>query len=192
MSTVVYLTGAPASGKSTLAKLLRESGHFQVFVYSEEIAKLLTERRGETVSEFDLRTHSSRLITPDDIAEIDRRLEDYIEAKVGQQNILVDCHAVTKEVYGFRITPFGHDQVRRLRLTHIVMLYAHPNVIRERIEKNAQGRPQMTFDEAQMITMLQSSVPVAYASSLGIPMYCMDSSQPPEHLAELVCQKCLK
>jgi|ERR1017187_4392797 hypothetical protein len=42
-------------------------------------------------------------------------------------NIVIDSHPVTKEVFGFRITPFSLDQVRRIEFDAIPVLVGEPN-----------------------------------------------------------------
>ncbi len=74
------------------------------------------------------------------MAEVDRALLAFVEEHRGRRPILIDSHAVTKEAYGFRITPFSLEQFGRLSPDELWVLYAGPKETRRRIEENAGGR----------------------------------------------------
>ena len=67
------------------------------------------------------------------------------------------------------------------------MLYTAPEVARQRIAANAQGRPQITEEEAGFHTQLQASVAITYGMHLGTAIHFFDSAVPGEQLvAQLV------
>ena len=175
---VVYLTGAPAAGKSTVSRALQERiSPLAVFEYGQRLTQYLS-RSDAGLTQDQIREKSARVVRPEDVEAVDRELLDFVAAERTRSHVLVDSHAVTKESYGFRITAFHIDGIRRLAPTRICMLYTPPEVAMRRIEEDAAGRPTITAWEAQFHTDLQASVAATYAVGLGVPMYLIDSSAP--------------
>jgi adenylate kinase len=175
---VVYLTGAPAAGKSTVSRALQERvSPLVIFEYGERLTQYLSHQ-DESLTQDQIRARSARVVRPEDVEAVDRELLDFVAAERTRSHVLVDSHAVTKESYGFRITAFHIDGIRRLAPTRICMLYTPPEVAMRRIEEDAAGRPTISTWEAQFHTDLQASVAATYAVGLGVPMYLIDSSSP--------------
>lgn len=186
MGKVLYLTGAPATGKSTLAEhLARHAPSFQAFIYSQQLLNHVRQRDTSVSSQDDLRHLSAGIITPDDVTAVDRKLVELVSQR-NSQSIVIDSHAVTKEIYGFRVTPFSQVALSMLSLDLIICLYADADVIRKRIARNSQGRPLITTSEAEFHTHAQAAVAINYATQLGKPLYFLDSSYPTEQLAKSV------
>jgi adenylate kinase len=99
-------------------------------------------------------------------------------------HVVIDSHPVTKERYGFRVTPYSLADFARLAPTKIWVLYCSPEVTLQRIGRDAAGRPSVTPEEARMHTHLQASVAVTYGMSLGIPVHFFDSDRDPAGLAD--------
>lgn len=187
---VIYLTGAPASGKSTLARALAvKCPTLRVFAYSEELRKYVGGRTATAISEDHVRKESGRLVTAQDVQELDQLLVAEAQELRKSRPMLIDSHPVTKEHYGFRITGFDVETLRRLAPDFIVCLYTTPEVTRQRIEHNAMGRPQVSTFEAHTHTELQCSVAAQYGVLLGKPVYLFDSSVPQDELLDLVAEK---
>ena len=181
---VIYLTGAPASGKSTLAEALASAmPELIAFSYSKALAEHVKERTQRQLSEEDIRAESASVVTPQDVAEVDRSLLKVVQEGRGSRPIVIDSHAVTKERYGFRVTPFSIPVLRAMAPTMIVMLYTDPQVAIDRIQANSKGRPTPTAFESALHTELQGAVALTYGIQLGIPIYLLDSARP---TAELV------
>ncbi|QGL59387.1 hypothetical protein ALQ80_02789 [Pseudomonas coronafaciens pv. oryzae] len=84
MGKIIYLTGAPATGKSTLTERLAElSSRITVFTYSKELARVISTRVGP-ISQADMREKSARLITREDVRLVDKELVQ-IAAGSGKQ-----------------------------------------------------------------------------------------------------------
>lgn len=182
---VIYLTGAPAAGKTTLVSRLSERvPNLLVFQYGQELTKFLRRKSGADLSQDDLRAKSSLLATEEDINSLDTELIRIVgEARIDRP-VLIDTHAVTKEAYGFRISPFSAGRLRELNPTRIVMLYASPEATIERITANPGGRPMVTGFESELHTSLQASVAITYAIDLGLPVHLLDSAKGLEFLVE--------
>lgn len=148
---VIYLTGAPASGKSSLCtNLLHQVDKLIYFQYGEELAKLIAHSTSSSISQVTLRKKSSILIRPSYIEELDRKLLKLVKQNRRTKNIIIDSHAVTKEFYGFRVLPFSAQKLAELKPDIIVVLYCNSSTTINRIKKKSAGRPLITNYEATM------------------------------------------
>lgn len=187
---VIYLTGPPATGKSTLVSYLEtQVSSLLSFTYSKALAAHLSATPAGPMSQDDMRRKSARVIRPEDVEAVDRQLTQFVQENRMKAHIVIDSHAVTKEKFGFRVTPFSMDNLMVVRPTMIVMLYAEPEVIQARIAVESQGRPQVSTFEANLHTHLQSSVAITYSVQNGTPLYFLDSSAPTQELAEQIIRR---
>lgn len=185
---VIMLTGAPATGKSSLARLLKTK---QSNLESIDYGKLLLLEKQKTIPNLtydELRKRSADLITAQDVADMDDKLIEWVRDNRRQAHILIDTHGVTKEDFGFRLTPFVYTQVVELRFDAIFSLYCDPNSIQERIGRDPKGRPQITIEEALMHSQLQNGIASLYGVLSGYPVFFLDSSCSLDEL----CQTALK
>jgi len=184
---VVYLTGSPATGKSSLTQYLQQRERaLKVFTYSKLLADHIAQREAASVTENQLRERSSLLVTREDVATVDAELIKAVQSTRRTSHVIIDSHAVTKEKYGFRVTPFSLEKLRLLNPTMIVDLFADSSVVLDRIRQNSQGRPMVSSFEANFHTDLQATVALIYAIELDIPIYFIDSSGTIEDIAETV------
>jgi adenylate kinase len=175
---VLYLTGAPAAGKSSAAEQLKQTiSPIEVFNYGQELTRYLTDKTGDPLSHDELRQRSSRVITPEDVESLDRILLERVAELRSKTNVVIDTHAVTKEPYGFRVTPFSLQLFGELRPTKIVVMYTSPEVAISRIGAAPGGRPMITEFESWFHSALQASVALSYGTSLGAPVYFLDSDK---------------
>lgn len=183
MKRIIYLTGAPATGKSTLTENLgkRLPGAI-IFTYSKELLSEVKGRLGLSATQDYLRQESSRIITKEDVENVDSRLLGLAHLSRGDQNLIIDSHPVTIETFGFRVTPFAKNQIGQLAPDIIVCLYAAAEVIADRIRKNPAGRPLASLLEIEMHVQLQCQVASIYAIETGAPLYFLDASHPQEVL----------
>lgn len=188
---VVYLTGAPATGKSTLAKnLLNHVSDLKIFTYSEELRKFMHRKLGgDLLTEDSIRKLSAKVITAEDVAQLDLELVDEVARQRVHRCFVIDSHPVTKESYGFRVTGFNVATLLKLNPDVIVCLYALPEVIRERISRDAMGRPMPSQFEAEMHTHLQTAVAAQYGVLTGKPVYFLDSSCSQEELVAVTIKR---
>jgi adenylate kinase len=185
---VLYVTGAPATGKSTLlAGLLRERRDVVAFSYGEELTKLVQSRTGKTsFVQDELRAQSANLITPEDVAATDRRLAAVLAENRGRAHVVMDSHAVTKEGYGFRCTPFDARALAELGITKIACLYADAVTVRGRILSASGGRPLPTPFESDAHVFFQASVAITYGILLGCAVHFIDAAAPREDVLRRV------
>lgn len=174
---VIYLTGAPAAGKSSLTASLRDAvPELQIFEFGEQLTRYINEINGTEYKQSDLRSLSSNIVRTEHVRLVDEKLIEFVDAHRDVSPIIIDSHPVTKEEYGFRITPFSLARFERLRPTRIWMLFTPPTVVLERIRADALGRPSISEEEARMHTYIQASVAATYAAQLGIAAELIDSS----------------
>lgn len=189
---VVYLTGPPASGKTTLCIGLQAKVHpLAVYHYSALLVEhVRSVRRGvANLSEDELRTYSASLITAADVEAVDNRLIEMVQAKRKESHVIIDSHAVTKESYGYRITPFSIKMLQALQPTIIAMLYAEAHEIDRRISRSSGGRPVVSEFEADLHVALQAQVAVFYGLQLGLPIYVFDSTNSVDQARENLASK---
>lgn len=186
---VVYLTGAPASGKSTLVTALEKVvSPVTTFRYSKMLADFIASKT-DGISHLRLRQESAGIVTKEDIETVDSNLIEQVSDCRKHSHVIIDSHPVTKESFGFRITPFSLDQLLRIAPTLILNLYAAPEVLLDRIEIDPQGRPSITAYEAGYHNALQGAVAIAYGIHVGAKIYMLDSAKPTAELVEQVCKR---
>jgi len=185
MAKVIYLTGAPATGKSTLTRNLNnKEPDTVIFTYSKELADWISQKRETLSSQEDLRRESAAIITREDVNQVDQQLLDLVKTKRDTTNIVIDSHPVTIEKYGFRITPFSKEQLAGIKPDVIVCLYAEATVISERIKKDAAGRPLPTSSQLDFHMNLQAQVASQYALDIGASLYFLNADCSPGQLLE--------
>lgn len=177
MRSVIYLTGPPAVGKSTLCRnLLKEVPELEILHYSVLLRDYLAEK-GDVITEDGIRESSANIVTPQIIEEVDDLLISRVQELRIDRPVIIDSHPVTKESYGYRVTPFRFEKLRQLAPTHICLLYSDSQTIIERIAENPQGRPVISPFESDFHLYLQSQVAVSYGLDLGLPIYALENGQ---------------
>lgn len=175
MKPVIYLTGPPAVGKSTLCERLAETvPELEVLHYSALLRDYLAQE-GSSTSEEGIRRASASIINPQIVREVDDFLIERVRTLRSSRPVIIDSHPVTKENYGYRITPFPLAKLRELAPTHVCLLYCDSETIIQRIIRDSQGRPKVTSFEADFHLYLQSQVAIIYGIDLGLPVYVLDN-----------------
>lgn len=187
MANVVYLTGAPATGKSTLCRqLVAEVSDLKLFSYGAELRDLVNRRAASSMTATGIREKSAEVVRPEDVRELDDRLVAWVTDQRARHPIVIDSHPVTKEVYGFRVTAFSAEQVRLLTPDVVICLYAAPEELERRIRADPQGRPLPSLHELSLHNQAQVDVAVQYGVLLGRTSYLVDSARPQAELVATV------
>lgn len=88
---VVYLTGAPASGKSTLSEALAAKfSEVSLFTYSKELAKHVSQDQGREHDQIAKHRESAHLVTSAMVAELDSKLIEFV-AKRNRGQTITPC-----------------------------------------------------------------------------------------------------
>jgi len=175
---VVLITGAAGTGKSTLVRTLLERARpFKRVDYGQLLREHKLRQTGIEISYDELRRDSASVISPQDVAAVDEWLIEQLPTWRTEGNILIDSHPVTKESFGFRITPFSLDQVRRIGFDAILVLVGEPNTLARRIAEDRQGRPNVDSFQAGFQVQLQAAVAAIYAIACGQPCFAIDTTQ---------------
>ncbi|MDK2660717.1 ATP-binding protein [Cupriavidus sp. LEh21] len=183
MGRVVYLTGAPATGKTTVCdSLVGTNRNLTVHSYSRLLRAHIEARAGKVLATADIRAQSGTVVTRSDVAEVDHQLLQLVERDRQTGDVIIDSHPVTKESYGFRVTPFVPDHLKALAIDSIVCLYAPAEVLRQRIMAAPEGRPLPSDYELSMHVQTQASLAAQYAVLAGCACHLVDSSGSPEEL----------
>jgi adenylate kinase len=187
---VIYLTGAPAAGKSSLTRRLRQLvDPIEVWEFGERLTAYLNETRGSDMDQTELRRQSAKAAPPEAIAAVDDMLINFVTSHRAKSHVVIDSHPVTKEHYGYRVTPYSLKRFAELQPTQIWMLYTDPSVALQRIGASPEGRPNISVEEARFHTQMQASVAITYGMSLGLPVHLFDSALDPGELAQQLAER---
>ena len=176
-SAVIYVTGAPGTGKSTLVRALQARfSNVEVFSYGSRMAQHLEARDGPASPDtIVLRGGTDPFVTITDIRAVDRSMVDWVRDRQKGRVLLIDSHQVTLEASGLRFVPFESAVIFELQLTTIWLLSAAAGVIVKRIELESMGRIVPTIHEAEVHAAIQNSVAVEYAVHKGIELRVLNS-----------------
>tara|TARA_R100000655_G_scaffold105687_3_gene154159 strand:- start:104 stop:688 length:585 start_codon:yes stop_codon:yes gene_type:complete len=187
---VIYVTGAPAAGKSsTLARLVEADPTLLHFEYGAELTKHIMSDGRPVTDQQELRARSAGIVTPADVEAVDAKLLRMVAQCRGNQTILIDSHAVTKEDYGFRITAFSQAVVQQLAPDEIWLFYTEPDIAVVRIRGDAKGRPEIAEEQARMHTHVQASIAATYGVIAGVPVYLFDTHGAQADLVERLLRR---
>jgi adenylate kinase len=189
---VVYLTGAPASGKSTLVHGLMDAlPDLKVFEYGRAMSARLksTDVGLPLVTREGLRDGTDGHVTQTDIDEVDRQMTDWVRELRQHNNLIIDSHHVTIERYGFRIVPFSTAKLEALQIDEFWVLIADGAVSLERIRRDRRGRRIPSPFQADFHTMVQASLASQYAVLAARPLYVFDSATNPADLISCAARR---
>lgn len=191
-SKVVYLTGAPASGKSTLIRgLAKARTDVKVFEYGRAMSEKLSGKQAaqRKVSQEELRGGTEGHVTQADIDELDAHMTTWVHQHRSRKHLIIDSHHVTIERYGFRLAPFSQDKLNALNIDEFWLLVLDNSVTVRRISSDPKGRRMPTPFQADFHTYLQSSLVSQYSVLTGCPLYVFDGSLPESDLVTFVSSR---
>jgi adenylate kinase len=177
---VLYLTGVPAVGKTSLAIALERRVGAVRLSYGDILTQTLSAK---VDNQRQLRERSADVISARDVIETDQLVAASILRASAASDVVVDSHALTAETYGLRAVPYSATGLLAMGFTHIVCLTAPPEIVRNRIDRQADGRRGQ--DEWDMLShaALQAGLALSYAHTLGVPFAFLRSDR---DLAEVV------
>lgn len=172
---VVYLTGAPATGKTSVARYLVERFGARRYSYGEALSHKMQD---QGYSHEDLRTQSGAIIKRQLIAELDAQMPDQVQLWVRDGPVVIDTHAVTSERWGLRSIPYSAEVLRAIGATHLVCLSAGAGTLQARIKSDSGGRPVESEVKLAQLEQAQIAVLLAYAHTLGGSAFIVDANRP--------------
>jgi len=189
MSThpVVYLTGAPATGKTSVAEYLRDVHKARIFSYGRALSEHAA-LRGATHEE--LRQHSSKIVTAEVVADLDASLPMLLAEWRQHQPVIIDSHAVTSESWGLRALPYGIESLRAVGITRIICLIADGETLLARIRSSPGGRRPEDAWKLDQLNNTQLALAAAYAHTLAIGASAIDARAPLEEVCRAVASRC--
>ena len=174
---LLYLTGVPASGKSTITNAISHiEPSIQIIRYSDEIRRFYAQSKREHFTTSQLRAASSKIISHSDISNIDQYVLEKIQSSSANY-IVLESHALTAESYGFRATPFSIQMLKLIAPNLIVCLYSETDLIFERIKDNPQGRLLQSAEDIQVGQLLQMSLALQYGILTNAETHFVNTQQ---------------
>ena len=175
---VVLITGAAGTGKSTLSRsLLRAARPFTRIDYGQLLLEHKAKEYGHQMTYEELRRDSAAVITPADVLAVDEWVIEQLPKWRSETNILIDSHPVTKESFGFRVTPYSANQVVRIAFDVVIVLVGDPAKLALRIEANPEGRPAVTEFQVGFQVQLQAVMASLYAVTCARPCFAIDTTE---------------
>lgn len=172
----IYLTGAPATGKSTVIKILSEgNANIKVFEYGKEMAKHLSIKNKSQIEQSLMKSGVESIVTDNDISIVNRKMKLFIDENIGNFHTIVDTHQITKEEYGFKLKAFSFEQLKELRIDEIWVLYCKSKIVNERIKLNSGGRPIIENYESDFHSYTQTNLAILYSMIKNVPIYFFNS-----------------
>ncbi len=180
---VVFITGVTSVGKTSTARLLENRGVGKRISIGELVLKHARMRWPEL-------THDRLRGEPDLYAPVAvvraaiRELCRLAEAERGSHSLILESHAVTAEVYGSRITPFSHEDLRRLAFDIIVLLECEGSTILARTRDRGMDTPSL--DLLYGMIDMQRATAISYGVAVGCPVYAVNAEPSIESVASQI------
>jgi adenylate kinase len=184
---VIYLTGVPGSGKTSLgAQLSKELSPCEHIEYGSMLTMWL--QGSIQITQPELRVAPSKFANHGTIQKLDDFLIERITEGRRHSHFILDSHAVTLEPYGFRVTGFSPEALARLSPSIVVLLNMEPSASVVRVKKAGEGRPSISHHQAATHSALQAQVATCYALQSGVPLYVLDGETDTPKLVSILLE----
>ncbi|MEP6020382.1 MAG: AAA family ATPase [Paracoccaceae bacterium] len=188
----IYMTGAPAAGKSTLAtSLVRAFENVEVFEYGSRMSRWLSTKADteNDVKQEELRSGTDHFVTRTDICRINAEMDAWIHERSSYSHLIIDSHQVTIEEFGLIYEPFAKEELSALRIDEIWVIDVDPSIAIDRIARDPKGRTLPNEHTALMHSISQMSVATAYGAMKCVPVVVMDGGQDQDCIVRSACHR---
>jgi adenylate kinase len=174
---IALIAGVPGIGKSSVTAYLADLYRDRVAAVSfgRALFDVVVGRMPTGFSYSDFRAQAGNLVTKDDLEAAYTRIIGHPYTAALDKWILVDSHAVSREVNGWHGHPDTIEKLRAYNYEGIVLLDAPPDVILCRTRKNPEGRGARTERDIILLAGLQQATCVYYAGVVGCPLWVVDA-----------------
>ena len=175
---IILITGIPASGKTTATKYIsKRYSSFKVLKYGEVLFEHKKKEYPKLTYE-GLREKSASIISSNDIKIADELIISKAKSLSSIQNVIIESHGVTRENFGFRITPYKKvSTIQSLNLDAIIYISSTPSEILNRMNLKADGRKNSTLEQINQNLRLQENLALNYAVLTGSPFYSIENNE---------------
>jgi adenylate kinase len=188
-SKLIYLTGAPSSGKKATCDQMAVDKSVRIFSFGKEMLRRLNTKRPQ-ITMNDMRTSTLDYVDPDDIKEIDKKMRDFCSESTEYGPVIINSLHVNRERYGLSISPFEPLDLSRLGVSEIwVFSASNLETARRAKERILAGGGSEAFVPKEFEIERHAAAVMAlalnYAALAGVRLRVFDSDGSPEKLAEL-------
>ena len=164
---VVYLTGAPGVGKSTLANELgAKSERVKVFNYGSAMVDSIAARRSSNrpPSVEELRRDTYAVVGRDDIKAVNAALAAWISEHRNDSHLIIDTHQVALDQSGLIALTFSQDELGSFLADEVWVISTSVETAISRISRDPNGRNIPSPRIAGLHATLQENLALYYSS----------------------------
>lgn len=172
----IFLTGSPATGKSTLCRMLAERDErVRIFPFGECMQEHLASV-GKSVTLSEMRQGTLPIVSSDDIDAVCSQLLDWLSHhEVGSVSI-IDSHQVTIESHGVSLRPFDENVLGQMEIDQVWVTVAEPQTAISRMSSDGKGRKIPSDFLAAVQDGAQMALAVRYSAIWGCPVHIIQNS----------------
>ena len=185
---VVYLTGAPGVGKSTLAnELAARSQSVKVFNYGSAMVEFMVSRRqpNESIRVEQLRKDTYALVTRADIGAVNGALAAWVSKHRSNSHLIIDTHQVALDRLGLTALAFSPHELGTFSVDEVWVISTSVDTAISRISGEPKGRNIPTPRVAQLHATLQESLALYYSSVWYCYFRVLDGEESQEQVVNL-------
>jgi adenylate kinase len=182
---IALIAGVPGVGKSSVTRLLAEShrGRVEHVSFGALLFETVAARMPAGFSYSTFRAQAGQLVSATDLETAFTRITSHPHFTDREKWLLVDSHAVSREVTGWHAHPDTIERLREYNYDGIALLDAPAGVVLQRTRGKPEGRGARTERDVAVLASVQQATCVYYAGVLGCPLWVIDAEPP---LAQVV------
>lgn len=172
----VFLTGSPATGKSTLCQLLAEQDErIRLFLFGENMEEHLTSI-GKRAQLREMRQGTLPIVSSDDIDAVCSQLLDWLSRHEDGSVSIIDSHQVTIESHGVSLRPFDDNVLGQMHIDQVWVTVTEPQIAISRMSSDGKGRKVPSDFLATVHDGAQMALAVRYSAIWSCPVHFIQNS----------------